>query len=320
MNTFNQNALEAKARTYIDRALQEPRDSALFAFWCHLALEPLARAAIAQVSPVLLADGRSGAAAASQAAAVGAQTGEAVRSAGLAHVMDLCQRVLSGFTGENLEAARRLAERRNSELHTGDAPFEQLTLSDWYTDFIRVMRVLMETLHQTLEDLLGTDEAMFAESELVEEDRAVTSAVKQAIGRARHRAETWSATERVARTEAARAAARAAGGHVHTVACPACEADAVVRGDVAVHGATRLDPDTNELYEPLVVVPTSFSCTACELRLDSRNELRAARVGDPFTVISEVDPLDFHGIDIAEAASQAGLYVVEESGMEYEDE
>jgi hypothetical protein len=40
------------------------------------------------------------------------------------------------------------------------------------------MRVLAETLHQTLENLLGADEAMFAESELVEEDRAVTSAVK----------------------------------------------------------------------------------------------------------------------------------------------
>jgi hypothetical protein len=320
MNTFDAGALEAKARAYIDRALEESRDSAQFAFWCHLALEPLARAALAHVSPVLLADGRGSSAAASQAAATGAKTSEPVRSASLTHILDLCARVLPGFTGEFATAARRLAERRNAELHTGDAAFEQLALSDWYADFIRVVRALAETFDRTLDDLLGDEEAALAEAELVEEDRAIIAAVRQAVGRATARAGEWTKSERASRMAAARTAMSSLGPHDRSITCPACTANAVLRGEVALRGVTRLHPDSSELYEPLLVVPTTFRCPACELHLDGRGELRTAGLGDPFTVASEVDPVEFHGIDVAEAAEQAGLYVVDGSDYGYEDE
>lgn len=62
-------------------------------------------------------------------------------------------------------------------------------------------------------------------------------------------------------------------------------------------------------------------CELCELRLDGRAEMRAGGVGDPFTVKSYVDPVDFLQIDIADAAQQAGYYVVHPSDdPEYQDE
>ena len=96
----------------------------------------------------------------------------------------------------------------------------------------------VETLHQTLEDLLGTNEAMFAES------RTRRRGPRRHFGgQAGGRSSSPSSGE-----VEFLGTRRPHGGCkrrwvVHTVVCPACKADAAVRGDVAVRGATRLDPD-----------------------------------------------------------------------------
>lgn len=43
MSTVDPYALEAKARLYVGRGLEHSRESSQFAFWFHLAIEPLAR-------------------------------------------------------------------------------------------------------------------------------------------------------------------------------------------------------------------------------------------------------------------------------------
>ena len=167
MSRFDPSALEAKARRHIERALEQPRGSSEFAFWCHLAVEPLVRSAIASVNPLLLADAKGGNSASNQAAALGIEVPGPVSSAALNHVLNLRPLVLPAFFGdEERAAARRLAVRRNDELHTGEAVFEELALSDWYTDFVRVIRALAGALDREVSDLLGDDEASFADSEL----------------------------------------------------------------------------------------------------------------------------------------------------------
>ena len=153
----------------------------------------------------------------------------------------------------------------------------------------------------------------------IEEDEAIAAQVKQAIARARDRATIWTQAERARREGAIRAIGPGGGLYEAERSCPACNAPGVVRGDIAFRGSTRLNAETSELFEPLIIVPTSFRCLLCNLRLDDRRELRAARVGDPFTVVSDVDPVEFHGIDLAEEAERAGLYVVDPE-PEYEDE
>ena len=49
-------ALYGKARAYVQRAHNEPVNSALFGFWTSLALELLCRSALGKIYPVLLAD------------------------------------------------------------------------------------------------------------------------------------------------------------------------------------------------------------------------------------------------------------------------
>jgi hypothetical protein len=48
--------LWAKSKLYFGYALEVPRDDARFGLWCAMGLELLARAAIASISPTLLAD------------------------------------------------------------------------------------------------------------------------------------------------------------------------------------------------------------------------------------------------------------------------
>ena len=53
---WSSDSLYSKAKLYAQRANDEPVDSALFGLWMSLSLELLARAALAQIHPALLAD------------------------------------------------------------------------------------------------------------------------------------------------------------------------------------------------------------------------------------------------------------------------
>ena len=54
--SWERDPLWAKARLYFERAFAESREDPRFGLWCSLALELLARAAVASVSPTLLAE------------------------------------------------------------------------------------------------------------------------------------------------------------------------------------------------------------------------------------------------------------------------
>ena len=53
--SWERDPLWAKARLFFGRAFDEPRDDPRFGLWCSLGLELLARAALASISPTLLA-------------------------------------------------------------------------------------------------------------------------------------------------------------------------------------------------------------------------------------------------------------------------
>jgi len=53
-HAWSRDALLVKAQRYAEQMLSNPRESWQFAFWSSLALELLARAALASVSPALL--------------------------------------------------------------------------------------------------------------------------------------------------------------------------------------------------------------------------------------------------------------------------
>src|ERR1017187_2516028 len=53
---WERDPLVAKSKLFFERAFEEPAESPLFGLWCSLGLELLARAAVASISPTLLAE------------------------------------------------------------------------------------------------------------------------------------------------------------------------------------------------------------------------------------------------------------------------
>src|SRR4029077_967560 len=116
--------LWAKARLYFERAFEESGDDPLFGLWCSLALELLGRAALASVSPTLLAEPDRDHRFLLHALNRGSEKTQR-RSIGTAQVFSLCQTLFVQFTEDDLKAALALVNRRNDELHTGASAFEE---------------------------------------------------------------------------------------------------------------------------------------------------------------------------------------------------
>src|SRR5207247_655569 len=101
----------------------------LFPLWCSLGLEILARARLAFIHPVLLADPRQDG---SIMFSFGYDTPkETPRSIPAKSVFMRCQRAIPEFTEDDFKLCMTITARRNEELHTGAPAFEDLPNRLW---------------------------------------------------------------------------------------------------------------------------------------------------------------------------------------------
>lgn len=154
--------LWAKARLFFEHALNADRDDPVFGLWCSVGLELLARAALASVSPTLLAlPDRE------QKNLLHVVHPESElqfpKSIPAALVFDLCSRMFPSFSEDDRKVASALLNRRNAELHSGAAAFKEYRPSQWLPGFYRACLSLAVVLAHSLEDVFGEEEAKFAE-------------------------------------------------------------------------------------------------------------------------------------------------------------
>jgi hypothetical protein len=310
---WTRESLWAKAQVYVERADDEEQGGPLFAFWSHLALELLMRAAVASVHPVLLAD-RGKVKSALYALGLGAE-GEP-KSLGTAELLHVCVEIFPDFTTEHRDAALAMAMRRNRELHTGEPAFEDLPLSAWLADYYRIADVFLGVQGVTLAALFGTEEAAAANQMIQALDLQVKKAVRDRISAAGKAWTKLPGEDRRARRAAASALDRP--GPSKRDRCPACETNVNIVGEQVVVSRTRLD-EGNVLVEELRMLPVRLDCAACGLRLHGHAELHAADLGGQFTMLREVDPVEFHQIDI-DNYIDPDRYIAIPDGPEYEDE
>lgn len=125
---WSPESLYSKAKLYALRAHSEPIESALFGFWVSLSLELLARAALAHVHPALLADPREPD---NIQYAFGVVPKGVPKSIQAKALFARCSVFISGFTDQMSGHCLIMADRRNSELHSGAAAFEDVDNSRW---------------------------------------------------------------------------------------------------------------------------------------------------------------------------------------------
>jgi hypothetical protein len=292
--SWERDPLWTKSRLFFERAFQESPDDPLFGLWCSLALELLGRAALASISPALLAESDREHKFLLHAFNRGAE-GTTPRSIGAVQVFTLCQTLFEKFSKDDLTAAMAIVNRRNGELHTGEAAFDEYPAKLWLPGFYRACRSLTEGLGESLETLLGVEVANAASEMLDETQKKVRQHVLTLITAHQKVFEGKSLGERqkVAAQSAIETAELVRDRH-HKVICPACKCEATVKGET--FGPERLIRNEEEIVIRQSVSPRSFSCSACGLKLHGYPQLDAAQLGGQYTRRTTFSPQEYYGL------------------------
>ena len=276
--TWDEEALFTKAQRYAERMIQEHESEWEHALWSSLCLELLARAALANVSPALLADPDNwnnlyhslGVPTEAKFAPKSIQISEVVRRLGS---------IFPTFNQELQSFCLIHTGRRNAELHSGDATFNGVARSSWLPRFFQACEALLATMELDLDHFFGSEEAEVARKLIM---AATDESAKAVRGDVEAHKRVWLAKnekERGLLQEAARAFATRSAGH--RVSCPACGSPALVNGEPIAAPTTRLDGDL--IVETQDHLPTHFQCVACGLKVHGLSRLNVIDLGDRFT-------------------------------------
>ena len=80
----------------------------------------------------------------------------------------------------------------------------------------------------------------------------------------------------------------------HRTTCPSCGCAALLRGTAVGPVTTKIDDDI--VAQTQMVLPSTFECVACGLRIAGLPKLRACGLGDAYTATSLLSPADFFGL------------------------
>lgn len=310
MVEWTRDALFKKAAGYSKRAMGQDRSGPWFPYWAILSLEFLARAALAKVSPALLADPRNED---SLMFAFGKATGSPP-SVVTSKVIERCTRLVDGFTSEHLKVCTRLFGLRNAELHSGASPYEGLSVQAWLPDYFSVCKVLLAHLEVAMESYFGKDDADAAAKMI---DAASAQARKEVLDRVAACRKAFGALDQVQQVAKAAAAAMklrdilSSGNTRKSENCPACGTRAMVNGDFIDHSEPRLDG--KDLVYDINVLPGELECFACGLRVVGHREMHAIEMGGQYTITQYDDPVEYFGIEASD------FYEPDPTDYDYDD-
>lgn len=274
---WSMESLFNKALLYASRMEGCSADDPDQPFWSSLCLELLGRAAVAAISPTLLADPKDWR---NINHALGRPTSTKrfrPRSVSTAVVFTIIHESIPAFRKELLDASLAHTERRNEELHTGSRPFESLRSSEWMPDFYESCEVLLSSLGKSLSDLFSNHAMAMRQIQAKRDDAA--KSVRADIARYRG---IWLALTPEDQTLRARRSELQSLRFVgHRVTCPACGSQALVFGEP--HGEVNTEVDGTTVVLRQSMLPERFLCPACELMVIGYSRLAAAGRGDLFT-------------------------------------
>lgn len=301
---WNAEALFVKAQRYAERMAESDSDGWEHALWSSLSLELLARAALSNVSPALLADNDKNWT--SLFHALGFEPTEKKFAPKSIPVTEVFKRLATIFPGsfiqENESFCVLHTGRRNSELHSGEAVFEGIASSSWQPRFYGSCKALLATMGLRLEDFVDEAEAEVAEKLIA---AAADQSAKAAQDDVEAHRKVWLAKgedERASLVESARVWGMRQAGH--RVSCPACKSVALVQGEAIAPAVMKLNAEDNELIETQECLPSQFECVACGLKILGLSRLSAVGLAGRYKNTHTYDAAeyyapedDFHGYE-----------------------
>lgn len=292
--SWNRESLWAKSRLYFERAFETDREDDTFGLWCAMGLELLARSAVAKFSPTLLAEPDKE----HKYLLIALDLGSAKvsrRSISTHQVLNLCKVLIPDFTEAEVKLASALTGRRNEELHSGSAAFQEYSTQQWIAGFYKCCKILAESQDESLTSLFGDEEAKVAEGVIAEVADEVKSKVLNAIAAYRKVFNEKEESEREElKVKAEKQGETLSYRSHHRVNCPACGCVATVQGDT--YGQEQIEHKNDEIVVRQSVIPTRFSCPACGLKLSGYGELSSANIADHFTHRIHYTPEEYYDL------------------------
>lgn len=289
--SWDAQALFDKAERYIQQAQVLDKDRWDYALWTSLSLELLARAALANVHPALLAEpDKMGS---NLASALGFPPFEkkfAPKSIAVSDVFKRLTALLPDFHEENESFGIQHTGRRNVELHSGELAFDGLKGAAWQPKFYQVCKVLLASMDKTLDQFVGVDEAKAAEAVIA---AAADESAKAVQGDVSAYQKVWEAKDEKERESlVAQAELWANRQSGHRVTCPACNAAALVSGGPVAPATKKLEDDI--ITERQEYLPTHFQCVACGLKINGLSRLAVVDLADRYVNTQDYDAAEYY--------------------------
>ncbi|AWC22390.1 hypothetical protein CO731_01848 [Aminobacter sp. MSH1] len=289
--TYHPEALYAKAERYIQNMDDYDSDEWEYALWSSFSLEFLARAALANVSPALLAEADKNGS--NLLFALGFAPFEerfSPRSIPISEVFKRLSGILPEFTKEHESFGVVHTGKRNAELHSGELAFDGVKGSTWQPRFYQTCAILLTSMGVTLPEFVGEDEAEVAKKLIDAADDESAKAVK---GDVEAHKKVWNAKldddRSTLQTQAAVWATRQNG---HRVDCPSCGSAALVLGEPVSAPTQKLDDD--EIIETQEYLPTHFECVACGLKIAGLSRLAVVGLSDRYKKTQTYDAAEYY--------------------------
>lgn len=284
------DALFSKSRQFIATALaaRGASDPSAFPLSAAIALELLAKAALAERHPSLIVDPKNEN---SLLAAAGFPVETRVATIGADAAYARMKHLVPRFGDRVYKACKKLADARNAHLHSGALPFIGTDYQRWEPDFWYAVELILEAMGRSFEDLLGTEGAALSRSVLAEARIARKAAVSAKIAvhkaqfmalypKVKARKDAIVASTSIDPMEVGRAVLSILYNSYWLSDCPACSASGVSGGD---HSDTLLaeDQDGMDLGWERVVEEyqaAEFLCPSCDLHLRTDDEMYSAGI------------------------------------------
>jgi hypothetical protein len=293
---YDHEALWAKAKVFLNRAMDPGPERSLDerALWASAALELLAKAALARVSPLLIAEPTEDST--NILIAAGLIEGTArFTSVSTSTVFKRCQKAFRPFSAPD---AQKFADARNEYLHGSGVGFMKIPPQAWWPRYWALADILVTAHDHSIADLVGPDRTLQVEDYLAQNARNVEQRTEALIARARQRLAQYRAGTLPARIQAEWLADPGPGPGLPYYAgaeCPACGDVGIVEGE---DGSNQLSFEYSyDLEDGSPVGATAtldvpveyFSCHTCHLVLNGYELIRQAGLPDSFEFL-DTDP------------------------------
>lgn len=272
---LNPDALLGKSRYYIGKALLRASEGDLeeYQLWASLALELLGKAMLANRHPCLVVDPNH---TPSLFVAAGISKTTDVKTISAKTLYERLKQVIPEFDQTVQGFCSEISERRNTELHSGDAPFKSMKRDAWESKFWRACKVILTFREMTLTDWLGDEQAATPQQIVETRQAAVKAEVMAAIEGSRS---AFMSLPQVRRDSLTQREFSAFDSEVQELfqwsndaeweaQCPSCGGSAFLAGDVASEEISE-DDYGHSTWETVKknYNADEFSCPRCKLHL-----------------------------------------------------